>query len=140
VIGRGGRSIHEVWDGTPRAFLGMTVPGFPNFFMLYGPNTHGTVVTFVLECQAEFIAKDVARMARAGATAIEVRPEAFEKFQRALQRGIDDVVAWTAGCHNYYLNANGDNVTQWPWSHAKYVRWTRRLRARSSRLARPVRA
>jgi cation diffusion facilitator CzcD-associated flavoprotein CzcO len=136
VFGRNGRSLHEAWNGEPEAFLGLTVPGFPNFYLLYGPNTHGTVVSFVLERQSEFVAKDVARLARHRATAIEVKPGIARWFQRRLVSGISTVSAWTADCHSYYHSASGRNVTQWPWSHARYARWIRFLRVPSSTLSR----
>lgn len=132
VRGREGRSIHEVWGNDPRAFLGMTVPGFPNFYMLYGPNTHGTVVSFVLERQAEFAARDIRRLQRAGGGAIEVRASADAWYQRTLQRAIDGVSAWKSGCHNFYNSASGRNVVQWPWTHRRYYLWARALRRWSS--------
>jgi len=137
VVGRDGREIHDVWnegDG-PEAFLGMTVPGFPNFFMLYGPNTHGTVVSFVLEVQAEYIAKELERLVREGATAVEVRKDVFDDYQRQLQEGISKVVAWQGGCHNYYLTESGKNVVQWPWSHPDFQRWAEQERERASELS-----
>lgn len=134
VVGRDGREIHDVWGADPAAFLGLTVPGFPNFYMLYGPNTHGTVVSFVLEKQAEYVAADVVRMIRSGATAIEVRPWAARWFEKRLSAGLSRVEAWKAGCHSYYHSSSGRNVTQWPWSHRRYALWTRLLRVPSSRL------
>ena len=143
VRGRGGRSLHARWGKDPSAFLGLTVPGFPNFFMLYGPNTHGTVVTYVLERQAEFTAKEIRRMLRRGATSVEVRPAATAAFDSVLQRGLEKVVAWGADyCHSYYHSETGRNVTQWPWSHDRYKWMARMLRVPSSRLGqrRPVSA
>ena len=64
VRGRDGRTIHDVWDGEPRAMLGMTVPGFPNFYMLYGPNTNGGEIISCLERQAEHVVEAVKRMTR----------------------------------------------------------------------------
>ena len=55
VTGPGGRTLHEAWNGEPEAFLGITVPGFPNFFMLYGPNTNSPVVLFHLEQQSQYV-------------------------------------------------------------------------------------
>jgi len=64
VVGRGGRSIHEIWNGEPTAFLGITVSGIPNFFMLYGPNTNGGEIIMNLERQAEYAVRAVKRMMR----------------------------------------------------------------------------
>ncbi|MET7337825.1 NAD(P)/FAD-dependent oxidoreductase [Nonomuraea sp. NPDC005650] len=132
VTGRGGRDLHETWGDDPKAFLGITVPGFPNFYMLYGPNTHGTVVSFVLERQAEFVARDVRRLRRGGGGTIEVRQAADVWYQRVLQEAIDAVETWKSGCHNFYLSASGRNVVQWPWTHRRYHVWARLLRRWSS--------
>lgn len=132
ITGRGGRDLHKEWGDDPRAFLGITVPGFPNFYVLYGPNTHGTVVSFVLERQAEFVARDVRRLRRAGGGTIEVRPEADAWYQRVLQEAVEAVETWKSGCHNFYLSASGRNVVQWPWTHRKYHFWARTLRRWSS--------
>jgi len=74
VVGRGGRTLQEHWAGEPRAFLGITVPGFPNFFMLYGPGTNGGEIVIMLESQAEYAVRAIRRMTRERVTAVEVRP------------------------------------------------------------------
>ncbi|MCU1614645.1 MAG: hypothetical protein JWO98_2185 [Frankiales bacterium] len=135
VTGRNGIGLHDFWEGDPKAFLGMTVPGFPNFFLLYGPNTHGTVVSFAIERQAESIAKDVKRLSDHKATAIEVRREVFDRFQIELQSGIREVEAWDGNCHNYYVSESGTNVTQWPWSHKRYAHDVRTKRKSASSLS-----
>ena len=67
VVGRDGRTLQEHWAGEPRAFLGITVPGFPNFFMLYGPGTNGGEIVMMLESQAEYAVRAIKRMTpRAG--------------------------------------------------------------------------
>lgn len=132
VTGRHGGDLHETWGADPRAFLGITVPGFPNFYLLYGPNTHGVVVSFMLERQAEFVGRDLQRLQRAGGGTIEVRPEADAWYQRVLQEAIDAVETWKSGCHNFYLSTSGRNVVQWPWTHRRYYFWARILRRWSS--------
>lgn len=132
VTGRGGRSIHQTWGDDPRAFLGITVTGFPNFYLLYGPNTHGTVVSFVLERQAEFVARDVRRLTRAGGGTLELKPKAEAWYQRTLHEAIDAVETWKSGCNNFYNSASGRNVVQWPWTHRRYHLWARGLRRWSS--------
>lgn len=134
VSGRDGRDLHEHWGSDPRAFLGITVPGFPNFYLLYGPNTHGTVVSYVLERQAEFVARDVKRLKKAGGGSIEVRAGADGWYQATLQEAISEVETWKSGCHNFYISASGRNVVQWPWTHRRYHTWMRALRVWSSRL------
>jgi len=137
VVGRSGRTLRETWGEDPHAYLGITVPEFPNFYIMYGPNTHGTVVSYVLERQAEFIARDVRRLARVGGGAIEVRPEVETRFQERLQTGIAGVAAWKSGCNNWYESASGRNIVQWPWSHDRY-RWLVRSTRRSSSTLRPL--
>ena len=118
VVGRHGRTIHEVWDGEPRALLGMTVPGFPNFYMLYGPNTNGGEIISCLERQAEHVVQAVRRMKRRRVTAIEVRPTVYELYNRWLERQMEGT-AWKVS-NNYYKSASGRIVTQWPFGALLY--------------------
>ena len=74
VVGRTGRTLREYWAGEPHAFLGITVPEFPNFFILYGPGTNGGEIVTMLESQSEFAVRAMQRMRRERVTAIEVRP------------------------------------------------------------------
>lgn len=134
IVGRDGISLREYWGDDPHAYLGITVPGFPNFFIMYGPNTHGTVVSYILERQAEYMARDVKRLTRAGGGAIEVDAAIEAEFQNKLQAGIDSVAAWKSGCHNFYESASGRNVVQWPWSHDRYWWLARSTRRRVSKI------
>lgn len=118
VVGVGGRTIHEEWAGEPQAFLGLTVPGFPNFFMLYGPNTNGIEVVFSFEREAEHVRRAVKRMARGGVTAIEVRRSWYERYNRWVQSRLQDT-SWTVS-NNYYKSASGRIVTQFPRSTTLY--------------------
>ena len=120
IQGRGGRDLHDVWAGEPWAFLGVTVPGFPNFFMLYGPNTNGGFsMTTQLEIQAEQLVRVVRRLRRT--SALDTRPRLAERVDRWVQGQIAVTMSSAgAGCHNYYHAASGKNVTQWPRSHTVY--------------------
>lgn len=126
VRGREGRSLHEAWGEQPEAFMGLTVPGFPNFYMLYGPNTNGGCLTFTLECQARYVARAVRRMSRGRATALEVSGRTTRLYNRWLDRGLTEK-PWDSGCNNYYHSETGKNVTQWPWTHARYWAMTKFL-------------
>jgi cation diffusion facilitator CzcD-associated flavoprotein CzcO len=120
VTGRGGQSLQEYWRGEPHAFLGITVPGFPNFFMLYGPGTNGGEIVLMLESQAELVVRAVKRMIRRGVTAIEVKP----RFEAAWNRWLDARVegtSWTM-TRNYFKAPSGKIVTQWPSGNVTY-RW-----------------
>jgi cation diffusion facilitator CzcD-associated flavoprotein CzcO len=129
VTGGGGRDLRTFWGDSPSAFLGITVPGFPNFFMIYGPNTNGgTSVLASLERQAEVIAKAVVRLQRAPGTHMDTRLWAAAAWDRWVQRRLGtrgDV--FDADCHNYYHSASGKNVTQLPMSAPMYLLATRLL-------------
>jgi len=125
VTGRDGRTIHEFWAGEPQAMLGMTVPGFPNFYMLYGPNTNGGEIISCLERQAEHVVQNVRRMIRRGQTAFEVRPKFYDTYNRWLQRKMDGT-AWTVS-NNYYKSPSGRIVTQWPFGALFYGALTKVL-------------
>lgn len=125
VVGRGGRTLHKVWDGEPRAFLGITVPGFPNFYMLYGPNTNGGEIISHLERQAEFAARSIRRLGRHQVVAIEVRPIFEELSNRWIQRAIAKT-AWVVS-KNYYTTPSGRVVTQWPYGVTVYGSLTKLL-------------
>jgi len=120
VVGRDGRSLHDAWAGEPRAFLGITVPGFPNFFLLYGPGTNGGEIVWMLERQAEYAVRVVRRMMRTGATAVEVKRRWADLYDRWLQWTVRNT-AWTVS-NNYFKTDSGKVVTQWPYSPLVY--WT----------------
>ena len=116
VVGRGGRSIHDVWAGVPRAYHGMAVPGFPNLFMLYGPNTNqgGNSILLILEAQAQFVASALAAMREVGARSVEVTAEAMARYAGDLRRDLDGTIWTDPRCTSYFQNAAGDVVTQLP--------------------------
>jgi cation diffusion facilitator CzcD-associated flavoprotein CzcO len=128
VRGRGGRSIHQFWSGDPRAFVGITVPGFPNFFMCYGPNTNGGPgIMFMAEKQAQAIVRILRRLERSGARAIDTRPAALDRYVRWLdEANRTHMSARYTGCTNYDFAASGRAVLLWPRSGAYYgamARW-----------------
>lgn len=135
IVGRGGSTLQQAWAGDPKAFLGITVPGFPNFYMLYGPNTNGLTILFNLEQQAGYAVSDVRRMARSGITSLEVRPAFMAAYDRWLQRRLAKFPAWTVA-NNYYKSPSGRVVTQWPGGAFRYWLMTRLLRRISSRAGR----
>jgi len=124
LIGRGGRSIHGVWGDQPEAFLGIQVAGFPNFFLMYGPNTNYMCVTFMLERQAEYIARAMRRLMRERATAIDVRRSVMDAYNVLVARSLAKKTL-EGNCHNYYHSASGRNVVTWPWRGTFYVLATR---------------
>ncbi len=118
VVGRDSIELHEQWDGEPYAFLGMTVPGFPNFVMMYGPNTNGGEIVANLERQAEYATRVVKRLRDEDVTAIEVRPGACRRYNTWLQQRMLGT-SWTT-THTYFVSASGRVVTQWPYGAVLY--------------------
>ncbi|MBO0677147.1 NAD(P)/FAD-dependent oxidoreductase [Mycolicibacterium sp. S2-37] len=130
VTGEHGISLRDSWRDGAYAYLGMAVPGFPNFFMLYGPNTNvgSNSVLFMLEAQAHYVVRALRRMRRRRRSYIAVRPEAMVAFIEKIDRWMDGTV-WTTRCSNYFRAANGRVVTQWPRSARVFWAMTRRFTA-----------
>jgi cation diffusion facilitator CzcD-associated flavoprotein CzcO len=118
VVGRSGESIQKYWDGEPRAFLGVTVPTFPNFYMLYGPGTNGGEIALNLRNQAAYARRAIKRMIRDGVTAIEVKRSWADPYHAWLQSKMADT-AWAVS-NNYFTTSTGKVVTQWPFSALDY--------------------
>lgn len=125
VTGRDGRDLREVWADGPEAYLGISTPGFPNLFMVYGPNTGSltNTIIFLLERQAGYICQALEHVERTGC-AIDVRPEVHGDFVRDLQEKLDRTV-FTAGCPGWYTTESGRVTTVWPGSHVAYARATK---------------
>lgn len=135
VTGTEGRDLHDAWAQRATAFLGITVPGFPNFFVLYGPNTNGgTSIIAQLERQAEVAVRAIRRIERRGAGRVDTDAQATRAWVRWIDRQLaTHASAMNAGCHNYYTDAGGANVTQWPRTHLVYFIVTRLLARRGLR-------
>lgn len=123
VTGAGGRDLHETWKERASAYLGISVPGFPNFFILYGPNTNGgTSIIAQLERQAEVVVRAVRRIERSSRRTVDTDAAAESRWVRWIDRQLaTHASAMSAGCHNYYTVAGGANVTQWPRTHLVYL-------------------
>jgi cyclohexanone monooxygenase len=128
VTGEDGVALRDVWRDGAHAYLGMAVPGFPNFFMLYGPNTNvgSNSVIFMLEAQAHYVVRLLKHMRRKGKRAVAVRPEAMAAFLSKVDGWMEGTV-WTTRCSNYFRTANGRVVTQWPRSARAFWAMTRRF-------------
>ena len=118
VVGRTGTSLHDYWAGEPRAFLGVTVPTFPNFVMLYGPGTNGGEIAMNLRNQAAYARRLVKRMIRQKVTAIEVKRSWAEPYHAWLMARMEGT-AWAVS-NNYFTTESGKVVTQWPLSALDY--------------------
>jgi cation diffusion facilitator CzcD-associated flavoprotein CzcO len=129
VHGPGGRSLNDVWQGSPQAYLGTTVAGFPNLFLMVGPNTglgHNSIV-FMIESQLNHIMGCLAHLDRTGSSVFEVRPDVQERFNAELQRKLKGSVWTSGGCASWYLDEHGRNSTVWPGSTWTYRQRTRRF-------------
>jgi cation diffusion facilitator CzcD-associated flavoprotein CzcO len=128
IIGAGGRSLGEEWSPVPRAYLGVSVPDFPNLFLLYGPNTNGGAgsVIHTLESGMAHVLAALAELERAGARRIAIRRDVADAFDRELREALAGTV-WHTGCTSWYLDADGNDPNQWPWTWTTYARRTGRL-------------
>jgi len=121
VYGMGGRRLRDDWRDGPEAYLGTVVPGYPNLFTLYGPNTNGvTSIIYIIEAQAEFVRRTLDDMVRYGLQAIDIKREIHDAYNEEIQRAMQGTV-WLANCNNYYRHPNGKIVTQFPYSGTKFV-------------------
>jgi cation diffusion facilitator CzcD-associated flavoprotein CzcO len=124
VSGRGGDTLAEAWQGSPKAHVGMGVAGFPNFFLLLGPNTglgHNSVL-LMIEAQVDYLIQALAYRRRNGLRSLEPRPEAQARFIARVDAATEGSV-WTAGgCVSWYTDATGRNSTLWPGSVRSYQR------------------
>jgi cation diffusion facilitator CzcD-associated flavoprotein CzcO len=126
--GKDGRLLSEVWHESAQAYLGTTVAGFPNAFMLTGPNTGlgHTSLVYMIESQVEYVLDCIRTMERSGIQTVEVRPEVQTSFNQEVQSRMPETVWMTGGCSSWYLDPTGRNTTLWP-------DWTFRFRQRTRR-------
>jgi 4-hydroxyacetophenone monooxygenase len=125
--GRNGIDLHEQWAGDARAYLGMTVPNFPNLFMLYGPNTNIVVngsIIFFSECSVRYVVGCLKLLAETGAPAMEVRPDVHDAFNARVDAG-NAKMAWGAPqSSSWYKNETGRVSQNWPFALVDYWRLT----------------
>ncbi len=135
IRGRQGRDLNEAWRDGAEAYLGITVHGFPNLFMLYGPNTnlgHNSIV-YMLESQIAYVLSALEEMERPGVGGLEVNAEVQDRFNRDIQTRLRDSV-WGQGCDSWYKTESGTNTNNWPGFTFRYRRRTRRLDPRDYEL------
>lgn len=129
IVGREGVPLGERWGERPTAYLGITVPGYPNLFCMYGPGTNlasGGSLIFHSECQIRYIVKCLQHLAAQGHTAMEPRPEPTDDWVRRTQAEMATMV-WAQPSieHSFYKNAHGEVYTLSPWRLVDYWTWTR---------------
>src|SRR3954452_7671015 len=116
ITGRAGTTLAAEWDGSPVAYRGTAVTGFPNLFFLVGPNTglgHNSII-FMIEAQVQYVMDALAHMDAAAATRVEVKPGAQRAYNEHIQRKLAMTVWNTGGCSSWYLDSNGRNAPIWP--------------------------
>ncbi len=128
VRGRGGKLLDDIWHGSPRAYLGSTIAGFPNLFFLLGPNTglgHSSMV-YMIESQIAHVMAALNHMHARRAETIEIRREAQDRYNAEIDGKLEGTV-WNTGCASWYIDHTGRNSTIWP-------DWTWRFRRRAREL------
>jgi cation diffusion facilitator CzcD-associated flavoprotein CzcO len=127
VLGLAGRDLRDTWSDGARAYLGMTVPGFPNMFLMYGPNTNlgcGSII-YMLERQARYIRRAVQHIAATRASYVDVRVEVADRFDEEMQRRLARSV-WST-CGSWYRDESGRIATNWPGLVTEYHQRTKVL-------------
>ena len=130
VSGRGGVDLHEQWNGNARAYLGIVAPNFPNFFMLYGPNTNivvnGSIIYFS-ECEVYYVLQCLRHVLSTQARAIDCRPEVHDRYNVRIDEG-NLLMAWGASSVNSWYKSDSGRVAQnWPFSLLEFWQQTREV-------------
>jgi cation diffusion facilitator CzcD-associated flavoprotein CzcO len=128
ITGTGGRTLAEEWAEAPSAYLGLSVPSFPNMFLIYGPNTNGGTgsVIYTIEAGVRHVIAALNTLTGAQARRIEVRRDAHDAFARRLHDALEQTV-WHTGCTSWYVDERGNDPNQWPWLWRDYRRQTERI-------------
>jgi cyclohexanone monooxygenase len=129
IYGESGRRLADQWADGAEAHLGITVKGFPNLFMLYGPNTNqgGNSIIFIHESQVHYIMQAVRRLRRKRG-ALTVKGPVQDAYNAKIQKAMAGTV-WDGGCTNYFRGPSGKITTQFPYPARQYWAWTRRFKA-----------
>jgi cation diffusion facilitator CzcD-associated flavoprotein CzcO len=137
IEGLDGRELNEVWADRPEAYLGTTVAGFPNMFVMYGPNTnHGSgSVPYTLECQYFYVLDAIRRLREGRLRYIDLKPGVQEAWRREMEER-SARTQWVTGGNNWYVNGAGVNTNNWPGPWLEYRRRTRRINPGDYRAAR----
>jgi hypothetical protein len=104
--------------------MGMTTSGFPNLFMLYGPNTNNGSLIYMLELEVDYIVEHIRHLHSAGRNWMDVRKDAMDAYNDQLQRDIASITVWGADCRGYYRAESGRVVTQLPYDMTTFQRMT----------------
>ena len=137
--GRNGISLNQAWQSGAEAFRGVAVAGFPNLFLLIGPNSRVgyNSIVFMIEAQTRYIRRCLKLMRRSGAHSIEARSEEQARFNARLQERMGRTV-YASGCKSWYLDQSGEGTILWPGLSSQYWKDTRRLMPSECILGRAV--
>jgi 4-hydroxyacetophenone monooxygenase len=128
VVGRGGADLRQHWGGDARAYLGITLPGFPNFFLLYGPNTNIVAngsITYFSECEVHYIVGCIRNLLELDARAMDPRPEVHDAYNELVDKENLRMAWGVSSVNSWYTNATGRSAQNWPFSLLDYWRYTR---------------
>jgi 4-hydroxyacetophenone monooxygenase len=132
IRGLGGRTLREAWDDDDaRAYLGVSSPGFPNLFFMYGPNTnlgHGGSFTFLAERQGRYIVDLLCGALGGGWTVMDCKPDVHDRYNEELDAAHERMIWTHPGMTTWYRNRRGRVVTNMPWRVVEYWAMTRRAR------------
>ena len=137
IFGRNGVDLVDFWKEGPEAYLGAAITGFPNLFMLMGPNTglgHNSMV-YMIESQIAYVMDCLKQMDKHNWQVVDVKPDAYAAFNRDTQTKLGGAV-WSTGCQSWYVNANGKNTTLWPGFTFDYRRKTAQFDAQNYQVER----
>ncbi|HEX5276192.1 MAG TPA: NAD(P)/FAD-dependent oxidoreductase [Fluviicoccus sp.] len=137
IFGRNGVDLVDFWKEGPEAYLGAAITGFPNLFMLMGPNTglgHNSMV-YMIESQIAYVMDCLKQMDKHNWQVVDVKPDAYAEFNRDTQSKLGGAV-WSTGCQSWYVNANGKNTTLWPGFTFDYRRKTAQFDAKNYQVER----
>ena len=127
IKGKGGADLHETWGGDARAYLGVTTPGFPNLFMIYGPNTNigvnGSII-FFSECSVRYIVGCLELLAKTGSAALEVKRSVHDEFNVGIDAGNKKMAWGSPNVTSWYKNEAGRVTQNWPFALVDYWRAT----------------
>src|SRR5262249_52603387 len=119
IVGKGGIALADVWsDDNPQAYLGLSVPSFPNFFCMLGPNSgpaHGGSVIFQAECQTRYIASCLVQMIERDVACVDLKPEVLEAYIQKVDAEHEQLIWTHPGVETYYRNRHGRVFSVMPW-------------------------
>jgi 4-hydroxyacetophenone monooxygenase len=128
IVGKGGAELHDVWEGEPRAYLGITIPGFPNLFACYGPNTNIVVngsIIFFSECEMRYIMGCIALLLEQGRAAMDCKRDVHDAYNERIDQGNRDMAWGQSGVNTWYKNDSGRITQNWPFTLLEFWEQTR---------------